>query len=885
MLRRLPIRLKLILLAGVPVLGALILATLISRDAQRRAQSAAALGSIEDLARLSAHMSKVVQELQFERSELGLRLGLKTPEAPELKARFDRTDEASRELTAFLSQRKVSTLPARLARDLSAAQKQLTELQSEREAATSGNHDFSAWFERYEAADSSLISATAALAQLSDDGELMRAIAALVSTMEIKERSSQEHALLSYVFAVNEFPPGTFKQLVTLTTQEADYVRVLEVNAADSVTRSFHGIWTGPEQARSSKLRKVALDAVDDQFGVDPLEWYRVQGQKVERLRSLEVDLNEAIKRAALAKVAAAQQALRISYSLGGSVIIISALLAGWIAAGVSRSVRNLSSAAERVRAKQDFKVRAVKSSDDELGRLTDAFNEMLSGIQTRDDELEQHRTNLERLVAERTAELEVRNAAMRLVLDNVEQGLATVEPNGKLSSERSRAFDAWFGGEIGGLSDAGGEVGDESMAAVLAQGDATLRSWLKLGWAQVTDGLFPIEVALDQMPRKIQVKGRHYQLGYKAMLEGDKLAGVLLVVSDVTAEMERLKRDAEQRELISTFEHLMRDRGGTLEFFQECEGLVSQTLGGENRDRQSVLRALHTLKGNAGTYGVTSVAEAAHRLESEIIGGAGLPSANDLSELSQKWHAFSERMHRLMGTEAEPVVEVTLSELEALMKAASSGAPGSQISAMLSRLKLERAVVRLRRLADQAQSLAQRLGKGSLSIEVSAPGDVRFDRQRWASFWAAFIHPMRNALDHGIEPADERRRAGKPPQGKLSLSVRGDAQAIQIELSDDGRGIDFDKVREKAKEAGLPHQTEAQLVEALFSEGLSTSDQTTELSGRGMGMSALREAARALGGNVTLQSQPGKGTTLRVRVPASTPSAAAPPALAPATA
>jgi two-component system chemotaxis sensor kinase CheA len=170
----------------------------------------------------------------------------------------------------------------------------------------------------------------------------------------------------------------------------------------------------------------------------------------------------------------------------------------------------------------------------------------------------------------------------------------------------------------------------------------------------------------------------------------------------------------------------------------------------------------------------------------------------------------------------------------------------------------------------------------------VSAPGDVRFERQRWASFWAAFIHPMRNALDHGIEPAEERRQAGKPPQGKLSLSVRGDAQAIQIELSDDGRGIDFDKVREKAKAAGLPHQTEAQLVEALFSEGLSTSDQTTELSGRGMGMSALREAARALGGTVSLQSQRGRGSTLRVRIPVSTPSAAAPavpPAPAPATA
>jgi two-component system, chemotaxis family, sensor kinase CheA len=873
MLRRLPIRLKLILLAGVPVLGALILAMLISRDAQRRAQSAAALGSIEDLARLSAHMSKLVQELQFERSELALRLGLKTPSAEQLTLRFQHTDDASRQLTAFLAQRQVATLPARLARDLSAAQEQLTRLPDERKAALAGDHELSVWFERYEATDRSLISATAALAQLSDDGELMRAISALVSTMEIKERSSQEHALLSYVFAISEFPPGTFKQLVTLTTQEADYVQVLEVNASDNVTRRFRGIWSGPEQARSAELRKVALDAVDDQFGVDPLEWFQVQGQKVDRLRNLEVELNEAVKVAALAKVTAARQAVRISYSLGGSVIVISALLAGWIALGVSRSVRNLADAAERVRADEDFKVRAVKTSDDELGRLTDAFNDMLAGIQARDDELSQHRGNLERLVTERTAELSQRNEAMRLVLDNVEQGLATIEPSGQLSGERSRAFDAWFG-----RGDAD-RHGGESMAERLAQGDDTLRTWLSRGWEQVTDGFFPTDVALDQMPRKMHVNRRHYQLRYKAMQQGEQLAGVLLVVSDVTAEMERLARDAEQRELISTFEHLMRDRGGTLEFFQECEGLVAHALSdvsraGEpsdkQRDRPSVLRALHTLKGNALTFGVTSVAEAAHRLETQMVGGAGLPSPEELAELAQTWRAFSARMGRLLGTEAEPLVEVALSELEALLKAVDSGASSAQVSVMLTKLKLERAQVRLRRIADQTQSLAQRLGKGSLRIEVSAPDDLRFDRQRWAGFWAAFIHPIRNALDHGIESAAERTLAGKPPSGTLRITLHGDAQSYSVELSDDGRGIDFDKVRIKAQALGLPYASESQLTDALFTEGFTTNAHATELSGRGMGMSALREAARSLGGVVSLHSKRGEGTTLRVRFPAS---------------
>jgi len=441
-------------------------------------------------------------------------------------------------------------------------------------------------------------------------------------------------------------------------------------------------------------------------------------------------------------------------------------------------------------------------------------------------------------------------------VLDNVEQGLATIEPSGRLSTERSRAFDAWFG------------EGGDTMAERLAQGEPQLRSWLTHGWEQVVDGLFPTEVALDQMPRRIQVRDRHYQLGYKAMQDGDTLKGVLLVVSDVTAEMDRLKRDAEQREIISTFEHLMRDRGGTMEFFQECEGLVAHVLGGAQRDRQSVLRALHTLKGNAGTFGVTSVAEAAHRLESDVIAGSDMPNEAQQAALANAWRAFASRMGRLLGTDAEPVVEVALSELEALMKAAREGAPGAQLSAMLARLKLERAAVRLRRIGDQARSLAQRLGKTSLRVEVKAQGDVRFERQRWAAFWAAFIHPIRNALDHGIEPPAERLAAGKPAEGTLTIAVKGDAQSITVELSDDGRGVDFDKVRAKAEALGLPHATETQLTAALFAEGLSTADHVTELSGRGIGMSALREAARGLGGVVTVQSKRGEGTTLRVRFP-----------------
>jgi two-component system chemotaxis sensor kinase CheA len=882
-LKRLPIRLKLILLAGVPVVGALMLATLIVRDARRQAESAAALGSIEDLARLSAQMSGLVHELQFERNELSLRLAQKTLAEPALQARFAKTDAARKQLSDFLGGRKVSSLPPRLARDLKRAQAKLDGLAAERDAATAGHRQLHELLDYYEETDLSLISATAALSQLSNDGELLRAISALVTVLQIKERASQEHALLSHVFTVNEFPAGAYKELVTLTTEEADYANVLKVNATDSVNERYSFVIQGPEFTRTSALRKIALDTLNDDFQVKPLEWSEAQASKIELYRALEVGLNDAVKSAALAKVAAATHSVRLSYGLGAGVVVVSALLAWLIARGVSRSVASLSHAAELVRRDKDFGVRAQKTSDDELGALTDVFNEMLSGIQGRDEELRQHRENLEQLVEQRTLALQKRNEAMRLVLDNVEQGLATIEPDGRLAGERSRAFDDWFGGR----------EANDSFADQIGRRDDNVRATLKMAWEQVVDGFLPLDAAIEQLPRQIQVEGRHYNLKYKAIVEQENLHGALLVVSDVTLETEQMQRDAEQRELLSAFEHVMRDRAGFIQFFRECEALVANVVGGEITDPQVAKRAVHTIKGNCGMFGITSISDVAHQLESALADSGELPSCDRLSLLREAWNRFSERVRRLSVSQEEPVVEVAYEELEALERAAAVRAPHSEIGELLERLKYERGVVCLRRVAEHARGLAERLGKGELDVEVDASNEVRFQAEHWAPFWASFVHVLRNALDHGIEAAADRVAAGKPARGKLELSARADAERLTIEIKDDGRGIDWKRVREKAKDCELPHETEQDLVSALFWDGLSTAEGITEVSGRGVGMSAVREAARALGGTVSVASTPGAGTTIRFcfplaectktsmrsRRPGARPSVAPPPA------
>ena len=857
MLKRIPIRLKLALLAGVPVIGALILATIIARDAQRQAASAAAIGSIEDLAHLSGQMSRLVHALQFERNELALRGAQQAFQSPTLQQRFSETDVAREQLHEFLAQRQVSSLPPRLARDLKTAEAKLSQLPQERAAVLSGTQPIDELLAYYKTTNVTLISATAALSQLADDGELMRAISALVIVMQIKERASQEHALLSHVFTRNEFPPGTYKDLVTLTTEEADYVNMLNVAATDRVSQRFQEISQGSEFTRAAQLRRVALDTEDDNFRTEAEEWSTVQGTKVERLRGMVVALNDALQVAAVAKLAAAARSVRISYGLGGGVIALSALLAGLIARGVSRSVAGLALTAEQVKQQQNFNIRAPKTSNDELGSLADAFNEMLSTIQARDAELRHHGENLEQLVTQRTAALQKRNQAMRLVLDNVEQGLATIEPDGKLSGERSRAFDEWFG-----VDDA-----QASFAERLARGNVLLRETLEAAWGQVTDGFMPLEVTIDQMPQHIEVEGHRYDLSYKAILEQEQLRGVLLVISDVTREAERMRRDAEQRELIGVFERFMRDRVGFLEFFKEGEGLVEQ-ISRADVASPLLLRALHTLKGNCSIFGVDSVATVAHELESSLVEAGALPSSEQTAQLASAWQAFAARVQRLSGTQAEAVLEVSQDELLELEAALRARASHAKLTSLLGRLQFERGVVRMRRVSEQAKSLAQRLGKGELDIRIEASPDVRFHAERWAPFWSSFVHVVRNALDHGIEPGSARLAAGKPERPRLELVAASSPGWLTIEVNDDGRGIDWAKVAQKAQERGLPSRSEEDLVSALFCDGLSTAESVTEVSGRGVGMSAVREAASALGGVVTIKSTKGVGTTVRFRFP-----------------
>jgi two-component system chemotaxis sensor kinase CheA len=167
-------------------------------------------------------------------------------------------------------------------------------------------------------------------------------------------------------------------------------------------------------------------------------------------------------------------------------------------------------------------------------------------------------------------------------------------------------------------------------------------------------------------------------------------------------------------------------------------------------------------------------------------------------------------------------------------------------------------------------RDLSRKLGK---PVELALSGeDTEIDRSVVEALSDPLTHIIRNSLDHGLEDPQERARQGKSEKGTVSVSARRQGGNIVIELADDGRGMDSERIRQKAISkgfAGAEAFTEAQLLELVFLPGFSTKDVVTDLSGRGVGMDVVATRIRGdLKGDVVLRTEPGKGTRVMLLLP-----------------
>ncbi len=211
--------------------------------------------------------------------------------------------------------------------------------------------------------------------------------------------------------------------------------------------------------------------------------------------------------------------------------------------------------------------------------------------------------------------------------------------------------------------------------------------------------------------------------------------------------------------------------------------------------------------------------------------------------------------------TAKDAALIVTTQQLSRLVEEIRNGALG------LRMVRIGETFIRYRRVV---HDVSTELGK---TVNLTIDGaDTELDKSVVEKIGDPLMHLVRNSLDHGLEMPEDRVAVGKPPEGTINLSARHDSGNIVIQVSDDGRGLNSEKLLTKGRERGLVAEnqilTESEIFNLIFEPGFSTAEKVTNLSGRGVGMDVVRKNIEALRGSVKISSVLGQGTAIEIRLP-----------------
>ncbi len=270
-----------------------------------------------------------------------------------------------------------------------------------------------------------------------------------------------------------------------------------------------------------------------------------------------------------------------------------------------------------------------------------------------------------------------------------------------------------------------------------------------------------------------------------------------------------------------------------------------------------------------------------------QVPGAVGEVTEDELSlrSVSRTVRVDIGRLDHVMNIVGELIIEKThLENLTRTLQMQNNRAMAHELSKVTRNFDrklndLQKSVIETRmvpigqiytKLSRTVRKIARELSK---EIELQLRGeDTELDKMMIEELTDPLMHIIRNAMDHGIEPREQRLQVGKPPAGNITLNAYQKGNSVVIDVSDDGRGIDYQKIRAVALKRGLINASETvdnvRAVELLFAPGFSTVDVVSEISGRGVGLDVVRKNIQELKGSIDVISEAGKGTTIRIMLP-----------------
>ncbi|WGY72385.1 MCP four helix bundle domain-containing protein [Burkholderia cepacia] len=559
---------------------------------------------------------------------------------------------------------------------------------------------------------------------------------------------------------------------------------------------------------------------------------------------------------------------------VAGTVIVLLTALGFVLYRQITRPLIGMQTAMSEIATSQDFTRRVPVGRMDEIGHSIVAFNGMIEKIQ------------------ENAAQLKQKTADIQAMLQNMQQGILTVVEGGVVHAEYSAYLETIFEtNDIAGR-DLMALVFDDSAigADARSQVDAAVHACLgedSMNF-EFNEHLLVNEVA-KRMP---DGREKWLDLSWSAITdETDTVVRLMLCVRDVTEIRELTAQAGEQQrrlEMIGEILSISQDKfhdfvHSAKGFLSENERMIRQHERADHSIVAALFRNMHTIKGNARTYSLQHLTNIVHEAEQaydSLRRADGGPEWNrdalmdDLARVRDAVEHYATINAVTLGRNGDPaqggadflmVERAHISESLRVLDGADPAngsdwhAARDAVRRMLSQLGTQGIGDALGGVIESLPSLAAELGKPAPVVHIDSHGH-RVRSEIAATLKNVFMHLLRNSIDHGIESSEERRAAGKAASGTIDIAVGVGGGELWFVLGDDGRGLALDRIRGIARERGwIDAGNEAALsdedvAELIFRPGFSTAQTVTEVSGRGVGMDAVRNFLKRDGGDIALR-------------------------------
>lgn len=513
-----------------------------------------------------------------------------------------------------------------------------------------------------------------------------------------------------------------------------------------------------------------------------------------------------------------------------------------------------------------------ARSTNIIMARMHDYVNTLASQkleLEAQNADLQENSKSLENF----NENLENKNVKLKNILDNVDQGFFTFKPDLKIHNEYSLICEKIFNGNIS----------NKELGELLFPNNTNMQKFTQdlLNKLFITD-INSRKIYLPLLPEEAVIEDRVINIAYKFVRDEKDEESIMVIITDITDKRRLEKLMDEERNVLKMVVKSIIDRDEFLELIKEFEEFMLQ-LKKEAviYDNEQILRQIHTFKGNLSQYDMVNIVPELNALEDRLYEIKESFSLRDINcdELINKLHKDMETIISYAGKDFTRegeycyIKKEKLIEIEKKIQRTLTRQECNVILPLIKNLRYKSVKELLKTYPGYTMKLSERLGKSIHQIEITGD-EVLVDTNYYTKVVKSLSHVFRNCIDHGIESEDERLEAGKDEAGSIICKIHDKNDTFEIIISDDGRGISLENLKSRVLEDGLYLENEwdkmntKQQYDLIFEQGITTKEEVTYLSGRGVGMSAVKECVTEIGGSITVDSEPGLGTTFTILLP-----------------